>query len=523
MALVICKECAREVWDKARHCPGCGAPIGVPARDRQKLRRIVYATSIVLLLFWFGVTLLWLTGRISRPSELLNPFRTPRPVASATVMSPITIEPLPVAHDTPVESRGKATSRSIYQTTAEQLNDDYSANEVATQNKIGERRIGISGSVAEISEDTQGRAVVTLWAGADGKADLLLLDDQTAAAAQLTKGDSVDIECERMRRVASRPYGSDCVLAVVDASAKQVYLAVFMVNGSADAPAYIIGPMPQSTCVGHADRIAAQLTGGSKGDHVASTNCASTARESIPVEGCHLNSTMSAVPDVPAAHLWKYDCLARNVTAHKSDAKKSSQKPLPVADIEPNVEAAPVGAIDAPPHPPAASSPAPVTAAVTSPSPTPAPAPATPAAAAGIGVALAVPIASAATAGATTSAAAPAPSASTTATTQQMTTTDPTASLAPALPDDLLPVRAKDPGAAEHIASYCDSATASASNHASFAAGCRQSEISAWTRLVVNNEFPGLDDATRRKCSEPPFPDSYVAKESCAKYQLHKE
>jgi hypothetical protein len=38
---------------------------------------------------------------------------------------------------------------------------------------------------------------------------------------------------------------------------------------------------------------------------------------------------------------------------------------------------------------------------------------------------------------------------------------------------------------------------------------------------VLNNEFPTLDDATRRKCNEPPFPDSYVAKESCARYQLH--
>jgi hypothetical protein len=497
----------------------------VPARDRQRLRRILYGSSIVLLSFWFGVTLLWLTGRISRPSELLNPFRTPRPVASATVMSPMTIEPLPVAHDTPAES-SKAVSRSVYQTTAEQLNDDYSANEVATQNKIGEKRIGITGSVAEISEDSQGRAVVTLWAGADGKADLLLMDDQTAAAAQLTKGDSVDIECDRMRRVASHPYGTDCVLAVVDASAKQVYLAVFMANGSTNAPAYIVGPMPQNTCAGHADGIAAQLAGGSRGDHVASTNCASTARESIPVEGCHLNSTMSAVPDVPAAHLWKYDCIARNVTAHKSDAKKSSQKPLPVADIDPNVQAEPVSAADAPAsHPSAAvSSPAVVTAAAATPTPTPSASTAsTVAAATGVGVALAVPIASAGTAGATTSAPASVPSASTATSAQQTTTADSTSSSAPALPDDLQPVRAKDPSAAEHIASYCDTATASASNHASFAAGCRQSEVGAWTRLVVNNEFPSLDDATRRKCSEPPFPDSYVAKESCAKYQLHKE
>jgi hypothetical protein len=45
--------------------------------------------------------------------------------------------------------------------------------------------------------------------------------------------------------------------------------------------------------------------------------------------------------------------------------------------------------------------------------------------------------------------------------------------------------------------------------------------MAAWTRLTVQNEFPTLDETTRRKCSEPPFPDSFVARESCAKYQLH--
>jgi len=45
--------------------------------------------------------------------------------------------------------------------------------------------------------------------------------------------------------------------------------------------------------------------------------------------------------------------------------------------------------------------------------------------------------------------------------------------------------------------------------------------MDAWTRLTVQNEFPTLDEASRRKCSDPPFPNSFVALESCAKYQLH--
>jgi hypothetical protein len=52
------------------------------------------------------------------------------------------------------------------------------------------------------------------------------------------------------------------------------------------------------------------------------------------------------------------------------------------------------------------------------------------------------------------------------------------------------------------------------------AARCREDEMNAWTRLVIQNEFPTLDETSRRKCNEPPFPNSFVALESCAKYQL---
>jgi hypothetical protein len=82
--------------------------------------------------------------------------------------------------------------------------------------------------------------------------------------------------------------------------------------------------------------------------------------------------------------------------------------------------------------------------------------------------------------------------------------------------DDLAAVRAADPQAADHIASYC----ASTSGTGGGVATCRRDEREAWTRLVQRNEFPALDNATRLKCSQPPFPDSYRAKEICAKYEL---
>jgi hypothetical protein len=85
----------------------------------------------------------------------------------------------------------------------------------------------------------------------------------------------------------------------------------------------------------------------------------------------------------------------------------------------------------------------------------------------------------------------------------------------------LTPVRTRDPQAAERIVSYCSKFTSSASDATTGVARCRRDEMDAWTRLTVQNEFPTLDEASRRKCSDPPFPNSFVALESCAKYQLH--
>jgi hypothetical protein len=87
--------------------------------------------------------------------------------------------------------------------------------------------------------------------------------------------------------------------------------------------------------------------------------------------------------------------------------------------------------------------------------------------------------------------------------------------------DDLAQVRAVDPLAADHIATYCSKSIVSTNNQDSLVTECRRNEAEAWTRLVLKNEFPTLDDATRRKCNEPPFPDTYFAKERCARYELH--
>jgi hypothetical protein len=93
----------------------------------------------------------------------------------------------------------------------------------------------------------------------------------------------------------------------------------------------------------------------------------------------------------------------------------------------------------------------------------------------------------------------------------------------PAFPDDLAPVRTVDANAAEHISAYCAALAAKAVDRRdAIESMCRHQEVTAWHRLVADNEFSSVTPTITQKCSQPPFPDSYVAKEACAKYELHK-
>jgi hypothetical protein len=84
-------------------------------------------------------------------------------------------------------------------------------------------------------------------------------------------------------------------------------------------------------------------------------------------------------------------------------------------------------------------------------------------------------------------------------------------------PDDVSLVSGVDSSAADHIAEYCRQVTMGNPTDESL---CRTQEIKAWQRLVPGNEFPGLRQDIVEKCKQPPFPDSFVAKEACTKYAL---
>jgi hypothetical protein len=538
MAIIACKECTKEVSDKAASCPHCGVSIaGVPPPKPRRVKSWLYGILIISLLGWGVLTALWLMGTIPVPKQLVGWVGMSSRLVRTVKAPEKTPEPVPLMATAPTAFPPKSVDGAVYRTTVEQLYLDYDANEVAIQSKIGTNPIRVSGSVGEINEDTSGHPVVRLRIGGDDRADMLLTDDQRSAAAQLSKEDAVEIQCSKMQRIASKLHGSGCALVLLDAAAKQVYLTVSLSSKAGDAPLYIVGPMSRKTCLASSDTIAMQVTSNPRSDRILSKSCAATARESVSLDGCHLNSSMSAIPDIPTAHLWKYDCVTPAAESRKatetapsrgthvrraaasdttaaiavlsqptpgSAAAAASDSDTPSPKASPEAASVVAAAVSLPEHAPTGAAPA-----AGPPAPTldnnlksaRGAAPATVDASRASGPR---PLAPTAESSSTPSASAPSASAP-----------------SPAVADDLVPVRTKDPEAADRIVSYCSKMTSGATNPTTVATRCRRDEMDAWTRLIVQNEFPNLDETSRRKCTEPPFPDSFVARESCAKYQLH--
>lgn len=100
----------------------------------------------------------------------------------------------------------------VYTTTASELSRRYESNEVATDQQINGRPVLVSGRVESIDKDFWNNVVIHLAVDGALPASMRMLDDQTAKAAALSKGEMVTIHCEGMRRMIGSPSGSDCTL-----------------------------------------------------------------------------------------------------------------------------------------------------------------------------------------------------------------------------------------------------------------------------------------------------------------------
>lgn len=104
-------------------------------------------------------------------------------------------------------------SRPIYKTTAPELVLAYDQNEVATNKKIGNAIVEVSGHIASIDMDMMNHAVIKMATGMDFKSVNLTLEDaEKDLAASLRKDQAIVIRCKTMVRIIDSPQGDDCVV-----------------------------------------------------------------------------------------------------------------------------------------------------------------------------------------------------------------------------------------------------------------------------------------------------------------------
>jgi hypothetical protein len=283
-------------------------------------------------------------------------------------------------------------------------------------------------------------------------------------------------------------------------SPRDVNLALYLADENGTTRVYVVGPLSEAVCQQRSAEISSRLQGVRHGEQIVFRRCTDAVREKIPTEGCRLNTSSVSLADLPRAHLWRYDCDSFGVAQanrHKKTPTNSPANVTTLASMAGSVAATDDG------RDPDSARPIPATLADAAPAPP----------AAERQTTNNIRLASAGNSDTGVAAGRVPAEESTVAHAMQGQTQRPVATPS----DDLARVKATDPRAADHIASYCAQTNASA-ERAGFIADCRHNETDAWTRLVLQNEFPTMDEATRKKCSEPPFPDTYVAKESCARY-----
>lgn len=107
-----------------------------------------------------------------------------------------------------------AATVDVYETTVADLERDYAANEIATDQRIGGRAVKVVGRIKSIEKDFTDAPVLALQASNQYlPARMSLERDQVGNAAKLSVGATVTVVCAKMRYVMQTPAGYDCVLA----------------------------------------------------------------------------------------------------------------------------------------------------------------------------------------------------------------------------------------------------------------------------------------------------------------------
>lgn len=203
VAAIKCKHCQADL--ATTHAPRAPSPPPPPAPPLSIWKRPV--SNPILGILCSAVVLAWLAGAFDSPkSTYVSETSAPvAPIAVANSATPNKVAPIVTAPNPAKKERG------LYKTTAVKLYREYTANEVATDQRIGDAMIEVSGVIKSIDKNVFDDPEIKLDVGDDFNAVGLDLDkSQLAEAGRLSKGQSVTIRCDKMKRIVDYPIGSDC-------------------------------------------------------------------------------------------------------------------------------------------------------------------------------------------------------------------------------------------------------------------------------------------------------------------------
>ncbi|EFB4535811.1 hypothetical protein KZF77_003848 [Escherichia coli] len=152
---------------------------------------------------------------VNNCDEGANYFTTQKFFMKKIVATMVSLEQQQTADD---ESKEAASDINIYQrtakvyrTTAKALAELYDANEVAADDKIGGRKVEITGTVQEIAKNFTNDVIVRLESGNRFLPVMLSMEDsEKSKASKLKKGQKIVVTCEKMQLFVRAPSGSNC-------------------------------------------------------------------------------------------------------------------------------------------------------------------------------------------------------------------------------------------------------------------------------------------------------------------------
>ncbi|HBW4556363.1 TPA: hypothetical protein ME554_002880 [Klebsiella pneumoniae] len=110
-----------------------------------------------------------------------------------------------------VKPKTTTSDEGIYRTTAKALAELYSANEVAADDKIGGRKVEMTGTVQGITKNFANDVVLKLESGNRFMpVSLSMADSEMAQASKLKKGQKITVTCEKMQLFIGAPSGGNC-------------------------------------------------------------------------------------------------------------------------------------------------------------------------------------------------------------------------------------------------------------------------------------------------------------------------